>query len=214
MYSSSNSSKYFISHISALLAAKSENGKLSVYHDFPPKTFLIDRWDCQICGNSVKKYFPQNSGSTKTELLTHWQGFSWIGGPAFTESYCVMASLSASLVLFLHIAQPSMVHWLSSFIFSLLVVCCRRCPALVTSNQISTFFFNIYIIQAWKYKPLTNPQKKSLLNSYNVLATTGKSCSKKKSCIFPNKYQSLKKFRVFIWDKMQFWPKKTLFSWT
>ena len=30
---------------------------------------------------------------------------------------------------------------------------------------------------------------------------------KEKSCPFPNKYQSLKKF-VFFWDKMHFWPKK------
>ena len=30
---------------------------------------------------------------------------------------------------------------------------------------------------------------------------------KEKSCLFPNKYQSLKKFWVFFGDKMHFWPK-------
>ena len=39
-------------------------------------------------------------------------------------------------------SQPSMVHWLSSSIFSLFVSLFVR-PAMVTSDQISTFF-NIY----------------------------------------------------------------------
>ena len=31
---------------------------------------------------------------------------------------------------------------------------------------------------------------------------------KEKSCLFPNKYQSLKKFWVIFWVKTLFWPKK------
>ena len=57
-------------------------------------------------------------------------------------------------------------------------------------------------------KPRFCAQKKeSLLNGNHVLATTGKSCSKKKIGFFPNECQSLKKFWVIFWVKTLFWPK-------
>ena len=44
----------------------------------------------------------------------------------------------------------------------------------------------------------SGPKKHPLLNSDHVLATNGKSCANKKSTLFPNKYQSFSKFRVFF----------------
>ena len=54
------------------------------------------------------------------------------------------------------------------------------------------------------------PKKRhSLFNPNHVLATTGKSCSKKKGCLCPKKYQTLKKFWVIFWVKTHLWPKHT-----
>ena len=51
------------------------------------------------------------------------------------------------------------------------------------------------------FSEILGPKKRPLLYPNHALATTGKSWSKKKSCLFPNKYQSLKKFWVFFWVK-------------
>ena len=41
-------------------------------------------------------------------------------------------------------------------------------------------------------------KKRSVLNGHQVLATTGKSRSKKRSTLFQNKYQSLQNSGVFV----------------
>ena len=50
-------------------------------------------------------------------------------------------------------------------------------------------------------------KKRSLLSPNHVLATTGKSCSKKKVAFSRNKYQ-YQKLWVFFWVTMHFQPKK------
>ena len=55
-------------------------------------------------------------------------------------------------------------------------------------------------------------KRESLLVIHHVLATTRKSCSKKKVPFFQNKYQSFRKFWVFCWDKCIFGQKTTKFG--
>ena len=48
--------------------------------------------------------------------------------------------------------------------------------------------------------------KKPLPNGQHVLATTGKSCSKKKVAFFQINISLLRNFGCFFWDKTYFWP--------
>ena len=63
-------------------------------------------------------------------------------------------------------------------------------------------------IRFFGQKPRFRAQEKTHFLTLPCSGHDRKNLFKEKSCLFPNKYQSLKKFWVIFWVKMHFWPKK------